>query len=149
MYIKQYRIVRENKDIMLVRTLGLSAKTDSNFSDVKPEDYYYEAVSTAKKLGITGGTGKNMFNPEVSITRQDMMTLIFNAMRVAGKLNTTGAALDLDKFSDKGNIAPYAVESVAAMVKEGLVTGDGISINPAANATRAETAVLMYRIYNK
>jgi hypothetical protein len=35
------------------------------------------------------------------------------------------------------------------MVKEGIITGDGSTLSPLDNATRAEIAVIMYRIYNK
>jgi hypothetical protein len=71
------------------------------------------------------------------------------AMKIAGKLKTTGAVSDLDNFSDKESIAPYAVDTIATMVKEGFVNGDGSYIKPNANTTRAEASVLMYRIYNK
>jgi hypothetical protein len=64
-------------------------------------------------------------------------------MKIVGKLNTTSVASDLDNFSDKGSIAPYAVYTIVAMVKEGLVEGDASFIKPNANTTRAEAAVLI------
>jgi hypothetical protein len=106
-------------------------------------------LGITKKLGISSGTGNNLFNPKAAITRQDMMNLTARAMKLAGKLKSTGVSADLNAFRDKGSVAPYAAESVASMVKEGLISGNGKLINPAGYATRAETAVLMYRIYNK
>jgi len=35
------------------------------------------------------------------------------------------------------------------MVSEGIIKGDGKNINPLKNTTRAEAAVILYRIYNK
>lgn len=134
---------------MLVRTLALTSEIGSNFSDVKPDNYYYEELGVAKKLGISTGVGNNLFLPKDPICRQDMMTLAARAMQLTGKLKAAGDVSSLNRFSDKENIHPYAMKAIAAMVKEGLIKGDGSRINPAANTTRAEIAVFMYRIYNK
>jgi len=71
------------------------------------------------------------------------------ALKALNKLEAEGTAADLDKFADAGEIASYAVESVAALVKEGLIVGSDNKLNPGEKAIRAEVAVLMYRIYNK
>ena len=55
----------------------------------------------------------------------------------------------LDKFSDKGDIAEYALDSLAALIKENLIVGSNNKLNPRANATRAEAAVFLYRIYSR
>lgn len=134
--------------LMLVKALGLSAQGEDNFADVRADSYYAEALSIAKKLGIASGVGDNQFNPESAISRQDMMTLIDRAMSVANKTLTVGATDDLETFSDKEDVAAYAVSSVSTLVKNGIVTGDNERLNPSDMATRAETAVLIYRIYN-
>jgi len=135
--------------LLLVRALELSSDFEDNFNDVAPGAYYSEALGIAKTLGIAQGVGDNRFNPESQITRQDLMVLIDRAMKVAGKELVGGEHSDLDGFTDKSKIAPYAVESIATLVKNEIVIGDGSFINPLGNATRAETAVLIYRIYNK
>lgn len=142
-------ITRADFLLLLVKTLGLSAVVDSNFNDVKKSDYYYEAVGIAKKLGISDGAGNNLFNPNDEISRQDMMTLTAKALKFTKKLNTTGTVSDLISYIDTSNVATYAVNSIASMVMEGLVQGDNYRLNPLGHATRAETAVLMYRVYNK
>lgn len=142
-------ITRADFLVLLVKTLGLTAKVQSNFDDVEKNAYYYEAVGIAKKLGITSGVGGNKFNPNDPILRQDMMTLVAKALKVAGKAAVTGGITDLTGFSDASIISPYAVESVAALVKEGVIQGSGNMINPLGNTTRAEIAVLVYRLYYK
>jgi len=134
--------------LLLVRALEFSADFDSNFADVAPNAYYYEALGIAKTLGIAQGVGDNKFNPEAAISRQDLMVLIDRAMKIAGKQLVEGDESDLDIFADKSAIAPYALKSIATLVKNGIVLGDGSLINPLGNATRAETAVLIYRVYN-
>jgi len=45
-------------------------------------------------------------------------------------------------------IADYAIDSIASLVKEGLIVGSAGKLNPLDNTTRAEAAVFLYRIYN-
>jgi hypothetical protein len=142
-------ITRADFMVLLVKTLGLSANVDSNFSDISTTSYYAEAVGIAKKLGVTAGVGNNRFDPNSKITRQDMMALIYRAMVIADKNMTAGTSADLQKFTDKSNIASYAVQSIATLVKNGIVLGNGVNIKPDATSTRADVAVMIYRIYNK
>jgi S-layer homology domain. len=111
--------------------------------------YYFEAVGIAKKLGITSGVDKINFNPRGEISRQDMMVLAAKALRSANKLPAEGSVDDLNSYSDASKISGYAADSVAALVKEGIINGSGNSINPARFATRAEAAALLYNIYKK
>jgi len=148
-YSPQNNITRADFMMLLVKTLGLTAEIDSNFADVKPTDYYYEAIGIAKKLGIATGTGDNNFNPRAQISRQDMMVLVARALKVAKKISVAGTADDLSSFTDASKVSGYAVEGVATLIKEGIIQGSGNMINPRGNATRAETAVIIYRIYNK
>lgn len=134
---------------LMVRTFGFTANIDSNFVDVNPSEYYYEAIGISKKLGLIEGIGENKFNPAAKITRQEMMVIIARILRHNKKLATVGTEDDLRKFADKSMIAAYAVNDVADMVKGGIVEGDGASIKPLANTTRAEAAVLLYRVYKK
>lgn len=132
---------------LLVRMLDLKANVTSNFSDVSTNDYYYKSLGIVKALGIVNGTGSNKFNPRDYITRQDMMVIISRAMDVTGKLSLMGTSADLNGFKDKSSIAPYAVNAAAEMVHAGIVKGNGSSINPKGQATRAETAQMIYRLY--
>jgi len=142
-------ITRADYLLLLVKTLDLTAEFNDNFDDVKQGDYYYDAAGIAKKLGIATGSSKNMFYPNDIISRQDMMALTERALRIVKKISATGSVTYLDKFEDIPEISGYAVNSIATLVEEGLITGDRHMINPFGNATRAEAAVLLYRIYNK
>ncbi|MNJ01907.1 Endo-1,4-beta-xylanase A precursor [compost metagenome] len=76
-----------------------------------------------------------------------MMTLAARAMKLAGRLDGENSEAALVAFADVSSVASYAKSSVAALVREGIVEGDGGSIHLLGQATRAETAVMMYRIY--
>lgn len=141
-------ITRGEFILQLIRALGLNAEVKDNFSDVPADASYAEAVAIAKKLGITNGVGHDKFDPTAPITRQDMMTLIVRAMEVAQQYLTGGSSADLERFADKGEVAAYAIQSMATLVKHGIVKGDGVRLNPTAYTSRAEAAVLMYRLYH-
>ncbi|MBD2867105.1 glycoside hydrolase domain-containing protein [Paenibacillus arenilitoris] len=142
-------IKRADFVLLLVRALGLNAKSGDSFSDVSSTAYYADAVGIAKKLGIVTGIGDNRFNPNSSIARQEMMTMIDRAMTVAKKNMNAGHADDLVKFTDQADIASYAAQSIATLVKNGIVQGDGKRIDPFGYATRAETAMMIYAIYKR
>jgi hypothetical protein len=148
-YSPRENITRADFLCFLVRTLGVDAKVDGNFYDIRSDAYYYKETGIAKALGIASGTGDNKFSPDAYITRQDMMALTERALRMLEKLEVQGMASDLDRFSDKPLVAAYAVDSVASLVNEGLIVGSDDKLNPLGNTTRAEAAVFLYRIYNK
>lgn len=141
-------ITRADFICMLVRALKLNEAVDSNFSDIPSTAYYYQSVGIAKKLGIAMGKGDNLFMPKENISRQDMMVIISRAMKISGK-QLDESASDLSGFKDASKVATYAVNSAAQLIKAGIVMGNNGNINPEGTATRAETAVIMYRILNQ
>ena len=142
-------ITRADFLVLLVRTLGLTADFTGNFSDTSPSDYYYEALGIAKQLGISNGADGNAFRPQDPISRQDLMVLSARALQLSEVIGKPGGAAELASFQDSADVAAYAKDSIAAMVKAGIVAGKGEALAPLDKATRAETAVIMYRIFNK
>lgn len=148
-YSPKNNITRADFIVLLVKALGLTAGIDSSFSDIKSTDYFYEAAGVAKKLGIAEGVGNGRFNPGDYLSRQDMMVLTRRALAVAGKVSSTADASVLDRFGDASAISDYAAGSIAILVKDGIIAGDGSRMNPLSNTTREEAAVLIYNIYNR
>lgn len=148
-YSPKANITRADFMVMLVKTLGITTDFEDNFADIEPNDYYYDAIGIAKNLAITEGSGNNCFNPNESISRQDMMVLAARAMKKSKELKTTSDTNLLNEFSDRGDVDGYAVESLSTLVKEGLANGAGNKLNPGELANRAEAAVFLYNIYNK
>lgn len=143
-------ITRGDYLLWLVNTLGLTTTFDTNFNDVKTTDKYYEALGIAKKLGISAGTGNNNFSPEKQISRQDIMVLTIKALKIARFNLQAGTSADVNTYSDFSNIANYAVNDVATMVKSGLIAGSGNNrLSPTGTTTRAEASVILYKIYTK
>ncbi|MGF7033983.1 beta-glucosidase [Paenibacillus mucilaginosus] len=142
-------VTRADFLLLLVKALDLSAGFTGNFDDVDPSAYYYQAVGIAKKLGITEGREGKRFDPASPVSRQEMMTLAERALKLAGRELPAGDESVLGGFADRADLSAYAAESAAALVKSGLITGDGSRLNPLGTATRAETAVLIHRLYQR
>lgn len=147
-YSPQNMIRRADFVILLVRMLDLDGEITDSFDDVTTDNYYYESVALAKSLGIISGVGDNKFNPNGSITRQDMMVMTYNVLSKLDIADMTAA--DLSLFADSESVADYAYESVSNMVGAGYISGDNNgNLNPENNTTRAETAVFLYQIDKK
>lgn len=119
------------------------------FSDLKAGAWYEKAVSFAYENGIVKGMGDNLFEPNSSITRQQMAVLYLSLIE-----NYFGMKMDadlslLDQFSDKDQIDGWAQRAVAAMVGINMLYGRSKdTFDPKGESTRAEAAALIRRFYD-
>ncbi|MCR4435127.1 MAG: S-layer homology domain-containing protein [Clostridiales bacterium] len=116
------------------------------FKDVKADSWYYSAVAAAYEKGLVSGKTADAFDPEGFITRQEMAAIMGKVLEQAWY--RPGDEKQLNIFPDRQDIASWAKTGAAALVREGIIKGmeDG-SFAPGKNATRAETAVMLYRLY--
>jgi trimeric autotransporter adhesin len=131
--------------VMIARAFNLTNLGSDNFSDVPIGSTYYDAVSAAKSVGIVLGSG-GMFYPDSGITRQDAMVILVRALNYAGAPVNAGTLSDISGFSDASQVSDYAVIPVATLVKTGIVGGSAGALHPKAMVSRAEIAVMLYRI---
>ncbi len=115
------------------------------FKDVDNDGYQFADIMTAKVLGVAKGDGEGNFMPGEYITRQDVCTLVFRTMLKMNKARSEIVPDDyLGDFSDKEDIAYYAVEPVAGLLRAKIIKGDDNKlIRPEDYMTRAEAAVLL------
>jgi hypothetical protein len=136
--------------VMLLRAYGIApvANPVDNFTDAG-STYYTGYLAAAKKFGISQGVGNNMFAPDMEITRQEMFTLLYNALKTVGKLPTTDTGKTLSDFTDASQIASWATDSISSLVKTGSIVGCGGLLNPLSATTRAEMAQVLYNLLSK
>ena len=77
------------------------------------------------------------------------MVLIARALEAAGVTIDSPDESSLQTFSDRGNLSDYAVSAASSLVKAKIIQGSGKKLNPKSSISRAEIAVLLYRILNK
>ncbi|MTI69725.1 MAG: glycoside hydrolase [Firmicutes bacterium] len=148
-YSPELNINRADFMLLLARTFELEAEFETNFDDVKPTDYYYEALGIAKELGLASGVGSNKYNPKENISRQDMMVLLERALKLTNKISVKATPLDINNYKDSEAVSNYAEESVVTLVKAGIIQGNNNMLYPLDNTTRAEAAVVIYKVFNK
>ncbi len=143
-------ITRAEYAAIVVRALGIAPKNgESGFSDVSLEDWYCGYVKTAVEYGIVNGFAEESFGPNDLVTREQAMAMISRAMKIASlKPCLTDSEIDaiLERFKDEVELSAYAREGIAACVKAGVVNGTGPALLPNSNITRAEVAVMVWRM---
>ncbi len=123
---------------MLYRAMG-SPGGANVFSDTSGE--VGSAAGWASANGVTNGVSATAFAPNSSITREQLVTMLY---RLAGSpaVNTNILAT----YSDGSAVQSYAQNAVAWAITNGLLTGYGDgTIRPAGVATRAEVCALIMR----
>lgn len=132
--------------LMIYNALGKPAPSGkADFTDVSESDYYYTALSWAQGVGLATGTGGGAYSPNDPVTREQAFTILRQALPLMGKDCPDGDPAILDQFSDRDQIADYAVVHTATLVSQGLVSGKGTGIDPKGNLTRAEMAAILYK----
>ncbi len=135
-------ITRADFAILLVRAFKLESDITENFADVLVGDYFAKELAIARNTGIVNGIGDNKYAPYNTITRQDMMVIVYRALTKLGvELESTDVSYD-----DFEDVADYAQDAVKALITSGLVNGKSGKIAPTDYTTRAEVAVLIKRI---
>nr|WP_246362343.1 S-layer homology domain-containing protein [Paenibacillus alba] len=129
---------------LLARTLGLSSAETSPFGDVTAKDWYAKEVAAAYKAGIISGNGQQAFEPNRSITREEMAVMLVRAYehRTGSKLEASTAA-----SSDASKISDWALPFVNSALKAKLLSGrqEGLFV-PGEHTTRAEAAQAIYNL---
>nr|WP_274528681.1 bacterial Ig-like domain-containing protein [Paenibacillus piscarius] len=140
-------VTRAEFAILLVRGMEHTASEGPGFTDVSPGDYYYKELMTARKLGLITGLPGGLFQPNVPVSRQEMFVMTARALRAAGGVNPgQNTSSVLKGFADHSQVSGYAADDIAVMAAAGLIKGNGQQLMPAASATRAEAAMLIYRM---
>ena len=135
---------------MLMKAYDISPDENpqSNFADAG-STYYTGYLSAAKRLGITAGIGDNKFGPELEITRQEMFTLLYNALKVLGELPENYKGKDLSAFSDANEVASWAKDAMSLFTSTNIISGSGGRLLPAETTDRAQMAQVLYMLLSQ
>ena len=132
-----------------VKALGLTPPEGTApvpFNDV-PDYGYGVYVNIAKQLGLVTGIGNNLFAPERTITRQDMMTMLYNILLAQGQIQPDTDLTALGRFNDLNQVSSHARLPISSLARAGIITGSGVNINPREYTTRVEAAMFVRNLY--
>ena len=111
---------------------------ENPFTDVKEEDWFYEAVKYVVQKGLFAGTSETTFEPNLTMTRSMLVTVLY---RLAGSPEVEGTS----KFSD---VAPnaYYTDAVIWATQNGIVGGyDNGQFGTNDPVSREQMATILYR----
>lgn len=136
-------VTRQELVSLIVRILG---KTEDALQLQKGEASYRDTgsawakgyIEMAHELNIVHGDDRNLFNPQVPVTREEAATMLVNCLG-------SGQETELARqFIDEGEISAWAYNNMGSAAEFGLISGfpDG-SFRPQQNITRAEAVVML------
>ena len=113
-----------------------------SFRDLDTTKWYHEAIDTMLREGLMNGTGNGLFEPNGTLTRAMLVTLLW---RSEGK----PAASAQTSFTDVPAGAYYA-EAVRWAAANGVVKGvSSTEFGPSKNITRQELVTILWRLAAK
>lgn len=117
---------------------------ENAFMDVPVGQWYTDAVIWANDAKIVSGMGDGLFAPNMEITREQMVAMLYNYAKYKGYDVTASA--DLSKFADNASVSTWAQPAMQWAVAEGYISGMGDNqLAPQGTATRAEIASVIMR----
>ncbi|MBR4623554.1 MAG: S-layer homology domain-containing protein [Clostridia bacterium] len=129
--------------VMLYRMYGKPSISGMTipFTDVKTSAYYYKAVVWAYNKGYIKGTSATSFKPEGSITRQDMVVILW---RINGS-----KVVDIENPFTDVDSSSYAYKAIMWAYKNKITSGTSSSkFSPKANCLRYQLAVFLNKFNN-
>ena len=120
-----------------------AATQGSTFSDVAQGQWYTDAVAWAAENGIVNGVGDGKFDPEGTVTREQMAAILYRYAQY--KDCDVSDSASLQSFGDAGTVSSYAVPSMEWAVGAELINGMDGNLKPKGTATRAQVATILMR----
>lgn len=125
-----------------------AAKHGCPFADVRRGSYYEQAIAWASENGIVTGFDASTFAPDRTITREQLVAILFRFAAYRG-MDAVTLRENLSSFQDQAAISAYAVSALNWAVGEGLMQGTGDKLEPTGSATRAQVAAMLRRFIQR
>lgn len=148
-------ITREEFCLVAVKLYqAASGKTVSPADDTPFSDCDDPYVAAAYALGIVNGRGSGVFDPNASISRQELCVMLHHIL-FAAQIDVSDIAGDacVEDYPDVSEISGYAVDAVVAMVDHkivnGIASGASMYLKPGGTATREQALVMTERFFQE
>ena len=133
---------------VLYRLEGQPKVTAENpFTDVPSGTWYTNAVLWAAENEIVNGIGDGLFDPDGSVTREQMAAILYRYSGFKGLTRAEGGFAA--EYPDEGAISAYALNAMRWANAEALINGteldDTVCLDPQGCATRAQVAAILMR----
>ena len=122
-----------------------------DYTDVAQGQWYSEAIRWAASEGIVGGYGNGLFGTNDPITREQLATMLWRYAQTEGYDVSVGEDTNILSYTDVADLSEYAIPAMQWAVGAGIIngTGDGSTLTPQGQATRAQAAMMLQRFCEK
>lgn len=121
--------------------VGNPSAKPSDFTDVKRNFWYTEAIDWASNYKIISGNGQGQFMPNNDVTHEQLAVMLYHFARATGFDVENTAPADLTAYYDGQLVSSWAKTAVQWACATGVLTDDGYgNLLPTEPATRAEVA---------
>ena len=121
------------------------------FSDVDEGQWCSEAIRWAASEKIVNGYDDGTFGTNDPITREQFAVMLYRFAQEQGYDVSVGENTNILSYTDVANLSEYAIPAMQWAVGAGIIngTGDGSTLSPQGQATRAQAAVMLMRFCEK
>ena len=132
--------------LKVLSTENLNVKIKNCFIDVTQKDGFYADVLRSQQLGLVYGYPDKTFKPNRALSRAETTSIISHITK-----DSNADTSSLKGFEDYMSIPAWATKAYAKSITYGLYVNhpNFKMLEPNRNLTRAEAAVLLYKLYQK
>ena len=135
---RHFTVISESENVTTTYTVNVVVSDE--FSDVKPEDWFYNNVMDAVANGYMNGEGNGIFNPMGKSTRAAFACTIANALGYEAPEDTTTVTT---RFKDVPS-THWGAGAIAFCVENEIIGGyDDGTFRPNQAITRQEAAAIL------
>ncbi|MGN0711122.1 MAG: CehA/McbA family metallohydrolase [Anaerovoracaceae bacterium] len=121
--------------------------TTSDFRDVAEDTSYAEAVSWAKNNGIINGITEKTFSPNASVTREQLVTILYNYAKFKNLDVSNIEGMAVSEFNDWSKTSAYAQNPMRWAVNNKIVIGKSQTVlGPKDTATKVQAEIIIARV---
>ena len=118
-----------------------------DYTDVAQNQWCSEAIRWATSEGVVTGYGNGQFGTNDPITREQFAVMLYRFAQEQGYDVSIGENTNILSYTDVADLSEYAISAMQWAVGAGIIngTGDGSTLSPHGQATRAQAAVMLMR----
>lgn len=148
------QITRAQMAVVLWNSEGRQKPSKAaSFTDLKA-DWYREAVAWAAEKGYVKGVGHNRFNPDGTLTREQLAQILMNKSGQKSGTEIMFTTIYDSQYKDSGSTSNWAKPALYWSLYNGVLCGsDSVEIKDTLNAkqpaSRAQIAVMLVKYQEK
>ena len=121
--------------------IDLSNESFTGFTDTNNEN-----IVKAHLYGIVNGYADGTFQPDQTISREQMAAILYRYAQYKGCDVSVGEDTNILSYTDIAQVAEYAIPAFQWAVGAGIINGTtATTLSPKGSATRGQVAAILHR----